>query len=667
MADEILQNSHVNEGIITLVAEGRQFVSHKSKLIESSDYFRAMFSSNFTEHEKNTIELQGIDADCLLLLLQYVECGSYIIPSDNILMLLQTAAMLQFISVQSACEQEILASLSCDTCLEVYYVTSSLGLTQIATAALTISVWNFSEIRNKPQFFQLSLCELIEYVSNPSLYHGPGGEWTVWEALLSWIQVNEAERSGHLLQLFQCVDFHSLTIDDISNMLFYNIVSDNNEAVQVLETIKKFKMSQLNQISDQSADGKLMEQEMDDCLDELGRLKKCDSDINNVQIETDSEQQNVQVIVKRILKRARRKLSQVPCVVGFKRSQSSHRKIKAKNSDDEDEAHLWSSRIRNLEMLPVVYSFNPVTKKMAEEIALTKLCDGPVQCSGYQVCSVGPFIYIIGGEYQLGHGNWNKSLLRYSTISKKWIVEYSLPQPRRHYMVCVVDSIIYLLGGLGRHRVIQSSVDAYDTNSGEWMTCPDMPHCVGHGAACAFQGRLMVFTQEMQLLTYYPSKKKWSAIPVRSPSKQGYRAALTWKNCVYLVDNCSTLVYKFSPEEGRTITNFGRFVTPPVNVCIVDGKMYSFSHDDLDDSHVIEVLDITEKQGGAVHTSLLESKATSRQSYTSQRVGGQTEAAVVAAKEVWREKEAEPHIFTTKCPADATFSLGCFPLLKLGL
>lgn len=45
----------------------------------------------------------------------------------------------------------------------------------------------------------------------------------------------------------------------------------------------------------------------------------------------------------------------------------------------------------------------------------------------------------------------------------------------------------------------------------------------------------MVFTQEMQLLTYYPKMKKWSAIPVRSPNKQGYRAALTWENAVYLI------------------------------------------------------------------------------------------------------------------------------------
>lgn len=44
---------------------------------------------------------------------------------------------------------------------------------------------------------------------------------------------------------------------------------------------------------------------------------------------------------------------------------------------------------------------------------------------------------------------------------------YRLPQPRRHQMICVVDSVIYLLGGYGKYRVVQSSVDAYDTTTGK--------------------------------------------------------------------------------------------------------------------------------------------------------------------------------------------------------
>lgn len=60
MAEIALKEEEMNEEIemITLVAEGRQFLCCKSKLVASSDYFRAMFSNNFTENAKNVIELQ---------------------------------------------------------------------------------------------------------------------------------------------------------------------------------------------------------------------------------------------------------------------------------------------------------------------------------------------------------------------------------------------------------------------------------------------------------------------------------------------------------------------------------------------------------------------------------------------------------------------------------
>ncbi|XP_042211801.1 kelch-like protein 24 [Homarus americanus] len=655
MADNILQHSQVNEDVVTLVAEGRQFTCHRTKLIASSDYFRAMFSNNFTEQEKNTIELQGIDADCLLLLLRYVQSGSYVIPSGSVLVLLQTASMLQFINVQRACEQQVLTTLSCDSCLEVYYVTSTLGFSHIATAALTIAVWQFSEIRKKPLFLQLSLSELVEYISHPALNPGPGGEWTVWEALASWVEENEIERGGHLLQLLLCLDFHTLTVEDISNMLFYSIISDNNEVVQVLNGLKKFKMD--NVCSKDPTSSKKFTVDSEDNIKKEGNEQ-----------QEDEEQKEAREIVEKIMKQSKRKLPQVPCVVGFRQSQSQQKKKKAKYSDDE-EYHDFNlaSQIRNFDMVPVIYSFDLVTKKMTEEIALTKLCNGPVRCSGYQVCSIGPSIYILGGEYHLGHGNWNKSLWRYNTASKKWIVENMLPQPRRHNMVCVVDSVIYLLGGFGRHRVVQSSMDAYDTALGDWLQCPDMPHCITYGAVCAFKGRLMVFTREMQLLTYYPSMKKWSAIPLRSPNKQGYKAALTWKNHIYLIDEFSTEVYRFSPEEDKNITRFGRFVNPPANVCVVDGKIYNFSCDDLDESNIIEILDVSEEmQDSVLDTSSVNTEISS-QLRIKKNDSQQIDAVEVLAKEVWREKEADLHTSTnTMCLAEATFSLGCFPLLKLG-
>ncbi|XP_066938881.1 kelch-like protein 30 [Macrobrachium rosenbergii] len=651
--------------VIILKADGYQFPCNKKKLIASSDYFRAMFSNNFSEKDKEVIMLKDIDGECLKILLEYAETGTYNIPSDCTLALLQTAAMLQFTDIQLACEREVFRSLSCESCLEIYAVTASLGLSNIAKSARTIALWNFCKIITTPKYLQLSLEAMVEYLSDPSLFTGPNGEWTVWEAINTWIEENEEERVIHIKELLTCLDFKSLSADDISNMLFYNVICENDELVQILEGIRKYKREQASQCSYLSG------------TDGGQTISTAEKSSDSLDSDKTLESEKLQESVSLFLNCLTRKLSVYPSVVGFKRLLSNQKK-KAKNSDDEDDNCMSISK-EYKDVMPVLYVFNPSNGKIHEEFPLTKVCHGPVLCSGFQVCSVGPSVYILGGEFLYGHGNWNHSLWRYSTATKKWIVEDSLPKPRRHHMMCAVDSIIYILGGLGRHRVVQNSVNAYDTESGKWLPCPDMPHCVSNGAACAFKGRVLVFTHEMQLLTYYPSTRKWSAIPLRSPTKHGYRAALAWKNHIYLIDHCSTKVYRYYPEGGHSVVEYGYFLAPPINVCIVDGKIYSFSHDDLD-NHVIEVLDIEDDLGNIDNTVAHGGRIDKHTCDNGERedIGDanilvadycdksrKVPKKVIASREVWKEGDDGPHIFTTKCPADVTFSLGCFPLMKL--
>ncbi|XP_064111431.1 kelch-like protein 30 [Macrobrachium nipponense] len=601
-AFKVLTMEGETDEVIILKADGYQFPCNKKKLIASSDYFRAMFSSNFSEKDKEVIMLKDIDGECLKILLEYAETGTYNIPSDCTLALLHPSRM---------------------------------------------------------HFFPA----LVEYLSDPSLFTGPNGEWTVWEAINTWIEENGEERVIHIKELLTCLDFKCLSADDISNMLFYNVICENDELVQILEGIRKYKREQVPQCSYLSGtDG-------GQTISTLGK--------SSVSLDSDKtlDIEKLQESVNLFLNCLTRKLSVYPSVVGFKRLLSNQKK-KAKNSDDEDN-NCTSISKEYKDVMPVLYVFNPSNGKIHEEFPLTKLCHGPVLCSGFQVCAVGPSVYILGGEFLYGHGNWNHSLWRYSTATKKWIVEDSLPKPRRHHMMCSVNSIIYVLGGFGRHRVVQSSVIAYDTESGKWLPCPDMPHCVSNGAACAFKGRVMVFTHEMQLLTYYPSTRKWSAIPLRSPTRHGYRAALAWKNHIYLIDHCSTKVYRYYPE-GHSVAEYGYFLAPPVNVCIVDGKIYSFSHDDLD-NHVIEVLDIEDDLGN-VDNTVADGGIIDKHNCDNGERGDRCDANIavsdycekskvtkkaIASREVWKEGDDGPHIFTTKCPADVTFSLGCFPLLKI--
>lgn len=188
----------------------------------------------------------------------------------------------------------------------------------------------------------------------------------------------EEERTQHLLRLLLCLDLHALTVEDLANMLFFSVVSDSEEAVQFLECVKTFKKESCTQISNSvSSDTSEATPESPVYPENYCFGKELKDELRSA--------------LEIALRRPRRKLPQIPCVVGFKPTRGAQRRGKAKNSDDEDDEKSYSlvSRIKNLYITPVLFSFDLVKRNVKEEVTLTKLCNSPVQCSGYQVCAVG--------------------------------------------------------------------------------------------------------------------------------------------------------------------------------------------------------------------------------------------------------------------------------------
>ncbi|KAG7207022.1 hypothetical protein KM043_000911 [Ampulex compressa] len=97
---------------------------------------------------------------------------------------------------------------------------------------------------------------------------------------------------------------------------------------------------------------------------------------------------------------------------------------------------------------------------------------------GMRVTGRGYNIYMIGGEFGLGTGHFNKMIWRYCLISKQWYYQASLPIPRRHMVAAFVKNKLFLVGGVGQHRLKLSSVDILDIYTGT-----EVCRCVDQGSA----------------------------------------------------------------------------------------------------------------------------------------------------------------------------------------
>ncbi|XP_046424670.1 kelch-like protein 22 isoform X1 [Neodiprion fabricii] len=130
---------------------------------------------------------------------------------------------------------------------------------------------------------------------------------------------------------------------------------------------------------------------------------------------------------------------------------------------------------------------------------------------GRQAVGRGYDIYIIGGEYGIGTGLFEKEIWRYSTITKSWYYVTSLREPRRHMAVAFLNNRLYVMGGVGRRRLKLSTVDVYNVHQDRWSKAADVPEeFTSVPMTVEYNEKLMIY--KSALYTYDPRKNNWQTI-----------------------------------------------------------------------------------------------------------------------------------------------------------
>ncbi|XP_026863924.2 kelch-like protein 34 [Electrophorus electricus] len=112
------------------------------------------------------------------------------------------------------------------------------------------------------------------------------------------------------------------------------------------------------------------------------------------------------------------------------------------------------------------------------------------------VCVVGNFLFVIGGEQVEVDEESEKTAVmttsdrvwRYDPRFERWEEMEPLLQRRAQFSCCVVEGVIYAIGGRGqRGEPALSSVERYNMRAGCWRSGPPLPNAI-HGQACATVG-----------------------------------------------------------------------------------------------------------------------------------------------------------------------------------
>lgn len=221
---------------VILEVEGTQLRCNRKVLALHSDYFKIMFEGNFVERNKKVVKLEGVQLKALNIILTLLWDERYFVPPDDLLLVVQTACMLQFVQIQNMCIDKIQEMLSPKNCLNIWQTCETLDLQPLNLKAKSLALMEYQLVKDSPYLLGMSLQQLYIYLANVNLKCE--NEMSVFETCLKWWYENSENYSESTLQtlltLLHCVNFRAVSCSDIREMQSYPDVCDNAEIISIL-------------------------------------------------------------------------------------------------------------------------------------------------------------------------------------------------------------------------------------------------------------------------------------------------------------------------------------------------------------------------------------------------------------------------------------------------
>ncbi|XP_067248045.1 kelch-like protein 42 isoform X2 [Chanodichthys erythropterus] len=136
------------EQIIEIVMDDKTYNVSKSKLIEKSDYFRALYSSGMRESAEDSVQLQGLSTPGLELVLEFINTSKVQVANETLEDLIETASFLQVTSILKL----LLAEIRQENCVELFKLSEIYGMHDLRNACLKFMSCYYHPMLRRPEF-----------------------------------------------------------------------------------------------------------------------------------------------------------------------------------------------------------------------------------------------------------------------------------------------------------------------------------------------------------------------------------------------------------------------------------------------------------------------------------------------------------------------------------
>ncbi|GCB78639.1 kelch repeat and BTB domain-containing protein 13 [Scyliorhinus torazame] len=164
-------------GCVDVKVEDRLFTVEKHVLIESSDYFRALFESGMRECTQVEIQLQGLPARGFSVMLNVLKEGQPVLDSDEILDAIECAAFL----LVKPLTRHLIYIISSDNCILMLQAADTYGVFDLMHASAQFIRNVYTNVREDLSFLSEDQLDYIESLSPATFVavttHSPSADY----------------------------------------------------------------------------------------------------------------------------------------------------------------------------------------------------------------------------------------------------------------------------------------------------------------------------------------------------------------------------------------------------------------------------------------------------------------------------------------------------------
>lgn len=136
---------------VTIVMDDKMYEVNKNKLIEKSDYFRALFSSGMRESTEDAVQLQGLSVPGLELVLHFITTSKVQVINETLEDLIETASFLQVTSIL----KQLICEIKPENCVELFSLSDVYGANDLHTACLKYMACYYHPMLRRAEFGSL--------------------------------------------------------------------------------------------------------------------------------------------------------------------------------------------------------------------------------------------------------------------------------------------------------------------------------------------------------------------------------------------------------------------------------------------------------------------------------------------------------------------------------